>query len=234
MGGLAKGGPSVAVASNGVVYYAIRDNWDSRWLGRFERGVGHSWRNVGGIFATDPQLVGVAGGDVWVLGKDHWNGVWTMAVSESGVAEVPWTFRGGLVQGQLSVSHHGALAMAAGRDHTNALWFLPFTRGQSHSWVPAGGILGRDPTIGRTTAVVADNNSLLLRPVDTSAGFSVQPWMSTGGVLVAESAAWLGSSLYIVGRDASNRIWWYQSASLQWTPTGAGGEAASDIWAAPR
>ncbi|MBL8291992.1 MAG: hypothetical protein JNN08_09150 [Bryobacterales bacterium] len=236
LGGQAKGDPSVAVAPSGVVSYAVRDHWNGCWLGTFRPGIGSDWRNLGGIFATDPQITS-APPEVWVAGKDNWNGVWTLNFLEWFTPlQIPgWTFRGGILQGQLSLSHEGPIAVLAGRDQWNALWFAPFDRIAVLPWIHAQGILGRDPAIAATTAVVADNDSILLRPLSTNyPNFVVQSWVSTGGVLKSESAAWLDNSLYIVGRDAGNQIWWYRSATGLWTATGAAGVAASDITVVPR
>lgn len=233
LGGQAKGDPSVGVTASGTVYYTIRDSWDSCWLGIFRPGVGNTWRHLGGILATDPQLTATYS-DVWIAGKDGWGGIWTVTVPEalSGITATNWTFRGGIVQGQISFSHYSQTPVLAVRDGWNALW-LGWHNGQVWTWTAAQGIMSRDPQMAGRSAVVAVNDSISIRPLD--ANFAVTPWVSTGGVLASEGAGWLNDELYIAGRDATNGIWWYRGGTQpQWSFAGLQGVAASGLTVVPR
>jgi hypothetical protein len=229
LGGLAKGDPSVTVSLAGIVYYTIRDNWNNCWLGTFRPGIGNTWRRVGGVFATDPQTSVTPGDDIWIAGKDLWNGIWTTTIPEGPNVhppEIPWTFRGGLVQGQIALSRFGDVPLLAARDFSNALWFATMSR-NTFTWASGQGLMSRDPQVAGTTAVVATNDSISVREYGS-------PWVATGGVLSSESAASLNNELYIAGRDASNQIWWYRSSTGQWTFAGHQGVAASELSAVPR
>lgn len=108
LGGKAKGDPSVSVTPAGNVFYTIRDASDSCWMGVFRPGIGNSWHHLGGIVATDPQITAV-GDQMWVAAKDTWGGTWTVTVPEAfgATTALPWTFRGGIIQGQPSLSNSG-------------------------------------------------------------------------------------------------------------------------------
>lgn len=231
LGGAAKGDPSVTVSPAGVVYYAIRDPWNSCWLGTFRPGIGNSWRYLGGVFATDPQIT-AAGFTIYLAGKDNWSGIWAMSFPEVGNlarVEEGWTFRGGIVQGQISLSRVVDFPILAARDQWNALWLAALIYPAGLQWMAGQGVITRDPQIAGTTAVGATNDSISTRSL-----FPELPWAATGGVLTSESPAWVNEELYIAGVDASGQIWWYKDGTKQWSSTGLVGLAASRLSAVPR
>lgn len=239
LGGVTSSDPSVAVTDDGDVYYTIRDEWSNCWLGIFRRGVGNTWQHLGGVFGTDPQISWGSQGYAAITGKDAWGGIWTRTVSHW-LAPVkydsPWVYRGGIVQGQISVSQQGLYTVVGARDSGNGLWFGRFAPPIGFDWIAGQGRIDRGPRMAGPVAVGAVSDSVWVRQLDTVAG-TPMAWTATGGVLKTEGAGWFLNGQqyewYVLGRDAGNSLWWYRSSTGQWTNVGHTGVAASEIAVVP-
>lgn len=239
LGGITAGDPSIAVSDDGGVYYAIRDEWDNCWLGTFRRGVGNTWQHLGGVFSADPQIKWNSLRSVLIAGRDNWGGVWARSFPTSPNLtsdNSAWRYVGGIIEGQLALSDADNLEWLAARDRANRPWYLQISVLGSAGgvrWFPGYGMIDRGPQLAGPLAVGAAADNVWTHQLDRVSGPSPS-WTSTGGVLKSEAPAWLNNELYIVGRDASNSIWWYRSSTGHWVKAGHAGVAASEISAAPR
>lgn len=235
LGGQTQSDPSVTVSDDGEMYYTIRDQWNNCWLGTFRRGVGNTWQYLGGVFSADPQVAWSPTGILTVAGRDNWGGVWIRylyTTLNGAVNNSPWLFRGGIIQGQFSLSQQAPYTLLAARDLGNGLWFARMVPSY-FEWIGGQGTIERGPQLAGPIAVGAVADNVWARQIDATQG-TLTPWKSIGGVVKSEGPAWLNNELYVVGRDGDNSIWWHRSSTGQWVRAGHTGVAASEISAAPR
>lgn len=234
LGGAAQGDASVTIgADDGAMHYTIRDDWNACWVGTFRRGIGNTWQGMGGIFSSDPQVNWNPQGRLVLAGRDTWGGVWTSAIYTGAWVVLPWTHRGGWVQGPMSLSAVAPYTVLAARDPWNGLWFARIQEPQ-FQWIAGYGGIDRGPQLAGPAAIGAVADSIWTRQLDVAQGTPLV-WTQTGGVLKSEAPAWVNNELYIVGPDWSGNIWWYRSSTGQWLK--AAGQTVvmeSEVSAAPR
>ncbi len=237
--GITKGQPAIAVPASGTGYVVARDNWDSYWLTSYTAAGGFgSWQYLAGIFSTDPAICAAPDGSLFVVGRDSWNSLWSGRINASGVFQ-GWVWGQGIIQGKPSVAcgTDGA-AYVAVRDSWNSLWIARVV-GDTWTWNYGGGIMNGDPLIaadghGTVYAVIRDSGGVVwyVGRTEGSSG-AWTSWVNTGGVLQDFSPAGGLGTLYITGRDSSNKLWWYSTDS-SWVSSENTGVAGGPLTAAPR
>ena len=93
-------------------------------------------------------------------------------------------------------------------------------------------------TTSETLTVYALVNSvtgpLSFRPLYEGAGGYWQAWITLSGYLNDASIAAANGHFYVVGRNATNDVWWYESGDLGWVQYGLRGLVGDKVSVAPR
>lgn len=225
-GGQFVGDPALVYApAAGFAWVAARDRWNGYWVNTYSPAAGFSsWRQLGGVFASDPVVAATSDGSLVLIGKDYFHGLWYQRVSPAGVAS-GWTFLGGVVQGKpdAATGADGAVYLAL-RDPSQSLWVARLHAGSPTDWFHAGGVLATDPKIAATrggmlciTALDA-GSSVWYRQRAEGRLASWQPWQRPNGLLASLAVASAGADIWLVGRDHRSQLWWFSLADGQWSP----------------
>lgn len=234
-GGNSPGQPALAEAG-GTAWIAVRDSWNSYSVRAYHPATGFAgWTWLQGIFATDPQIAGCPNGDVYVAGKDSWNGVWTRRYNASLAAWQAWRFIGGIISGAPSIACASDNAAYVGvRDPYNNMWLARVFQESEVAWNYGQGLFDGD------LQVAANRNQVHV--VGLSAGVPWYRtwqvgtgwlgWTSPGGVLTHLAPAVYGGQVFIAGQTANGDLWWWSSLSNAWTNHGNRNVAAGSGFSA--
>jgi hypothetical protein len=233
-GGNSPGQPALAAVEE-TAWIVIRDPWSSYYVRAFTPGTGFSpWGWLQGIFASAPSACACANGDLYVAGRDYWNGVWVRRYNSGTASWEPWKAIGGIIAGTPAITcgsdQHAYVAV---RDTANNMWLAEVAPGGT-SWFHGGGILDGDPQIAASGnlihVVVLSAAAPWYRSWQIGSGWL--GWASPGGVLVHSAPAVYGGYLYITGQDAGGNLWWWSSLSNTWTFFGNKNVAAGSRFSA--
>jgi hypothetical protein len=233
-GGNSPGQPALAAVEE-TAWIVIRDPWSSYYVRAFTPGTGFSaWGWLQGIFASAPSACACANGDLYVAGRDYWNGVWVRRYNSGTASWEPWKAIGGIIAGTPAIAcgsdQHAYVAV---RDTADNMWLAEVAPGGT-SWFHGGGILDGDPQIaasGNLIHVVVLSAAVpWYRSWQIGSGWL--GWASPGGVLLHSAPAVYGGYLYITGQDAGGNLWWWSSLSNTWTFFGNKNVAAGSRFSA--
>jgi hypothetical protein len=178
-------------------------------------------------FATDPVTTACPDGNVYVVGKDRWNGLWSRRINpNTGLG--PWVFGGGLVQGRVDIAcgtdnivyimarDWGAATPVVDAPPTpsyfGSTWLARVQLDAFLPWLLTGGSIDQDPRILRSGTgsfyiVVANAGGLYYNRIQEG-GNSLQfdPWVNTGFVVADYGAAASGGDLFLVGRQDNKTV----------------------------
>jgi hypothetical protein len=218
-GGNSPGQPALTAAGE-TAWIAVRDPWNSYSVRSYNPNSGFgSWTWLQGILATDPQIAACPNGDVYLTGRDNFNGVWTRRFSAATSSWQAWRFIGGIITGTPAITC-GAdnAAYIAARDPSNNMWLARAFQESSASWNYGAGIFQGD------LRIAAQGN--LIHVFGLAAGVpwyrtwlvgtGWQGWTSPGGVLTHFAPAVYGSHVFLTGQDASGSLWWWSSLGNSW------------------
>jgi Beta-propeller repeat len=132
-GAVASGKPSVTVGVDGAAYIAIRDTFNSVWMGRQAGSTFNGWQPGGGTTVIDPQLAG-AGGTIFTMALVALGGIWSNTFTEgNGNNWTGWQSITNWVDGGQSyfgppptftvAAGAGPRFFIAARDVSNELWW---------------------------------------------------------------------------------------------------------------
>jgi hypothetical protein len=218
-GGNSPGQPALAAAGD-TAYIAVRDPWNSYSVRTFNPNSGlGSWTWLQGILATDPQIAACPNGDVYLTGRDSFNGVWTRRYSAAASSWQAWRFIGGIIAGTPAITC-GAdnAAYIAARDPSNNMWLARVFEESSASWNYGAGIFQGDLQIATQGNLIHVFGLAANVPWYRTwlIGTGWQGWTSPGGVLTHLAPAVYGSHVFLTGQDASGNLWWWSSLGNSW------------------
>jgi hypothetical protein len=114
LGGIVQGKPAVAIGPGGPVVVA-RDAWQGVWA--YQRvGIAAAWSYLGGVAASDPQVVALGSATPYVTFLDATSMLWYAPLGGA------WAASGGLFADYAALHAGGRLAIA-GRDLFGGLWY---------------------------------------------------------------------------------------------------------------
>jgi hypothetical protein len=222
-GGNSPGQPALAAAGE-TAWIAVRDPWNSYSVRSYNPITGFgSWTWLQGILATDPQIAACPNGDVYLTGRDNFNGVWTRRYRATTSSWQAWRLIGGIISGTPAITC-GAdnAAYIAARDPSNNMWLARVFEESTASWHYGAGIFQSD------LQIAAQGN--LIHVFGLAAGVpwyrtwligtGWQGWTSPGGVLTHFAPAVYGSHVFLTGQDASGNLWWWSSLGNSWSSIG--------------
>jgi hypothetical protein len=221
-GGNSPGNPDVATTFQ-AAWIAIRDPWNSYWIRSWSAGAFTDWTWLQGILTTDPKIAGCPNGDVYITGKDNWNGVWTRRYSASFPGWQSWRFAGGIISGSPAITcGSDNAAYIAARDPSNNMWLARVAQESPATWHYGGGIFDGDPQI------VSNGSLIHVFGLSSSVpwyrtwqiGLGWLGWSSPGGVLTHFSPAVYGGNLFVAGQSSNGNLWWWNGLSNSWTNFG--------------
>jgi hypothetical protein len=227
--GNAAGSPSVGVTGE-TAWIAIRDPWNSYWVRSYSSGgTFGSWTWLQGIFATDPHIAGCPNGDLYVTGKDTFNGIWTRRYNAASSAWDSWRFIGGIVNGAPTIACGAdSAAYIAVRDPSNNMWLARVFQADAAEWTYGQGLLEDDlqmATNGNMVHVGGLSAGVpWYRTWQVGAGW--QDWTNTQGVLTHFALATYGGQVHVAGVSAQGDLWWWTSLGPRWTNYGSRNIAA--------
>lgn len=221
-----QGKPSVSASTLNntlTVYVVVRDVSNNYYLVSLDANGNKTGQNnlQAANFATDPVTTACPDGNVYVVGKDRWNGLWSRRINpNTGLG--PWVFGGGLVQGRVDVAcGSDNIVYIMARDwgaqtpivdapptpsYFGSTWLARVSQDAFLPWLLTGGSIDQDPRILRSGTgsfyIVVSNAGGLYYNRIQEGGNSLQfdPWVNTGFVVADYSAAASGGDLYLVGR----------------------------------
>jgi hypothetical protein len=222
-GGNSPGQPALT-ATGDTAWIAVRDPWNSYSVRTYTLNSGFgAWTWLQGILATDPQIAACPNGDVYLTGRDNFNGVWTRRYSATTSSWQAWRFIGGIITGTPAIAC-GAdnAAYIAARDPSNNMWLARVFEESSASWYYGAGIFQSD------LQIAAQYNFIHVFGLAASVpwyrtwliGAGWQGWTSPGGVLTHFAPAVYGANVFLAGQDPSGNLWWWSSLSNSWSHIG--------------
>jgi hypothetical protein len=224
-GGNSPDSPDIAVATE-TAWIAFRDPWNSYWVRSYSPifGFGAStW--LQGIFASPPRIAGCPNGDIYVVGRDNFNGLWTRRYSSGSASWQAWRFVGGITQGTPGIAcGSDNAAYVAVRDTSNNMWLVRAFQEAAPTWSYGQGIWDGD------LQVAADGNRIYVVGLSYSNPY-YRTWLvgagwlgaltTPGGVLAHLTPAVYNRNLYLAGQDFSGNIYWWSMLSNSYTNFGA-------------
>jgi hypothetical protein len=223
----AAGNPAITVASDGDGYVVSRTTASASYrIKRYRPGAGvGGWIDLGGNFSSDPAAAAAPDGSIYIsgaaVGGAVMGGIYRPASGSFG----GWSSSAGTSAGApaMTIGSDGA-AYVAVRTPQNTVSIARFTAAGWGSWFDGGGPLASDPDLaqaGGTLYVVMrlSDTSVWIRPFTQGTGNGWQSWMPTGGYLSTAAIAAAGTRFHVVGFNASNDLWWYDSGA-GWTHYG--------------
>ena len=227
VGGNVSGKPAITMASNGVAYIAIRDNWNSYWVVSFTPGVGvGAWIHLAGVLASDPSIAAGPTDSIYVVGRDQWNGVWSNRIV-IGTGSQGWRFGGGIIQGKPAVAvGPDNVAYIAARDTSNAVWMARVQQETWLGWSAAGGIVAVDPQITATAQRIRifslDGSGNIWHRTWNRQGALFESWVQRWAALRDFSSCSVGNEMYVAGPTrAASVVEWYGIESATYFNTTA-------------
>ena len=127
------------MGADGAAYMAIRDSFNSVWMGRF-KGLGFDgWQPGGGVVATDPQ-VAAAGSNIYAVALNASGTVWyNTFIQGTGNNWTGWQSPGGALMDVAAAAGSGPQLFLVGRDLSNQLWWYE-TPGAGWRFFGAAGV----------------------------------------------------------------------------------------------
>jgi hypothetical protein len=229
-------------APDGSAFVVAGDAKGAYWIGRYQPATGfQGWDPLGGSFASDPVAAVAADGTVYIAGTT------SAGVVFAGRYIVDSGFHGWF-SGSAAPLVVGTPAITVGSDQAayvairasdNALWAARVEGDTWEAWTNGGGHLRTSPGLAATGgSVYALVNSvtgpLSFRPLYEGAGGYWQAWITLSGYLNDASIAAANGHFYVVGRNATNDVWWYESGDLGWVQYGLRGLVGDKVSVAPR
>lgn len=234
-GGNALGNPDVAVSGE-TAWIAFRDPWNSYWVRSFDPNSGLAasiW--LQGILDSDPKIAGCPNGDLYITGRDNYDGIWTRRYSGSLAAWQAWTFIGGITSGTPGIAcGSDNAAYIAVRDTSKNMWLARVFGESTNSWHYGEGIFDGDIQVAANGALVHVIGLSLSVPWYRTwqVGVGWQGWTTSGGVLAHVTPAVYGGHVYLAGQDLSGKVFWWSSLSSSWTNFGLKNVAGSSRFSA--
>jgi hypothetical protein len=230
-GGNSPGNPDLGVSGE-TAWVVFRDPWNSYWVRSFTPGVGFGasiW--LQGIFASLPKIAGCPNGDLYVVGRDNFNGLWTRRYSSGTASWQAWQFAGGITQGTPGIAcGSDNAAYIAVRDNSNNMWLARVFQESAPTWNYGAGIWDGD------LQVAADGNRIHVVGLSFSTPY-YRTWQvggtwlgaltTPGGVLAHLTPAVYNGNLYLAGQDFSGNVFWWSMLSNSFSNFGANNVAAS-------
>jgi hypothetical protein len=223
----AAGNPAIAVASDGDGYVVSRTTGSASYrIKRYRPGAGvGGWIDLGGNFSSDPAAAAAPDGSIYISGAAVGGAVMGGIYQPASGSFGGWSSSAGISAGApaMTTGSDGA-AYVAVRTPQNTVSMARFTAAGWGSWFDGGGVLASDPDLaatGGTLYVVMrlSDTSVWVRPFTQGTGNGWQSWMPTGGYLSTAAIAAAGTRFHVVGFNASNDLWWYDSGA-GWTHYG--------------
>ncbi|MBL8296066.1 MAG: hypothetical protein JNN08_29760, partial [Bryobacterales bacterium] len=223
-----QGKPSVSASTLNntlTVYMVVRDATSNYYLVSLNaNGEKTGEQNLQAAYmSTDPVTAACPDGNVYVVGKDWWNGLWSRRINpNTGLG--PWIFGGGIVQGRVDIScGSDSIVYVMARDwggntpvvnappnspsYLGGTW-LARIQGESFlPWIFTQGLIDQDPRILRTGTgnfyiVVSNAGGLYYNRIQEGVNtLQFNPWVNTGFVVADYAAAASGGDLFLVGRQ---------------------------------
>jgi hypothetical protein len=230
---------AVVAGTNLYVFFRATDNE----LHYFVR-TGSTWgteQNLGGVIAGNPAAALDGNGRVVVAALNSAGNVFADTLP-SGGSWTGWTYLGGILSGQFSLSTLSGNVYLLGVNPAGFGWTLEWTAGSTNawgSWTPLGGVF----EAGTTLSGAAYNNMLHVLGVNnqgilfeaTGSGSSWSAWTPFNGVLAATpSLAATSSGLFVFDTNPVGELWDQQNTTswLGWNPLGGVLETAPVVAAA--
>lgn len=225
--GIFQGSPAAAVDPNGTLWFAARDLYNGYYLNSYTEGVGlGGWIQLGGIFSSDPVLSISRDGVVNIAGKDMWNSIYVITYHPH--EEAPFwkfTFLGATARADCRPSilaGSGYEVYIAILDHGGGIW-IAHVRDNHFSWVYTGGVVATSPKLAMSpsaiiVAAVSEYSVAWYRKMNLGPAGSWQiPWTAASGVSSLDAAPSVtGNRVYIVVRESSNQLNWFDTQSANW------------------
>ena len=228
-----QGKPSVSASTLNntlTVYAVVRDVSNNYYLVSIDANGNKTGQSnlQAANFATDPVTTACPDGNVYVVGKDRWNGLWSRRINpNTGLG--PWVFGGGLVQGRVDIAcgsdnivyimarDWGAATPVVDAPPTpsyfGSTWLARVQLDAFLPWLLTGGSIDQDPRILRSGTgsfyiVVANAGGLYYNRIQEG-GNSLQfdPWVNTGFVVADYAAAASGGDLFLAGRLGDKTVY---------------------------
>jgi hypothetical protein len=233
-------GLTAAVDPLGVVWFTGRDIGNRFWI--------NSWNGVSfggwilldqGIFASDsvPQIAIPSDGSIYVIGKDIGGRIWSNSYMPTSQTFTGWVDRQAVMIGQPSATagQDGMVYVAVRNVATNSPVYITQIPAENaataNTWLNGGGEIDTDPQItsqGGTvylTALAGDGTVYLLTFTESNQTYGT--WSFTNGTLHDETIAAAAGSVFIAGRDGSDRIYWYSVTGNNWFLAGGAGVSST-------
>lgn len=212
--------PALAVFDE-TAWIAVRDPWNSYYVRSYTPGEGfHDWQWLQGILATPPRIAACPNGDIYVAGKDTWNGVWTRRYRSSSASWQPWKFVGGIIAGAPAIAC-GAdnAAYIAARDLSHNMWMARVAQELTVDWYYGAGIFDGDLQIVRSGPLLYVVGLSSSAPWYRTwlAGFGwFDTWRSPGGILTTFTPTTYNGYLYLAGQDPTGNLYWWSTLTRTW------------------
>jgi hypothetical protein len=218
-GGNSPGQPALTAAGD-TAWIAVRDPWNSYFVRSYSPILGFGfWTWLQGILATDPQIAACSNGDVYITGRDNFNGVWTRRFDALTASWEPWNFIGGIITGTPAITcGSDKAAYIAARDSSNNMWLARVYQESPGSWHYGAGIFQGD------LQIAANGNLIHVFGLAANVpwyrtwlvGSGWLGWTSPGGVLTHIAPAIYGNRVFLTGQDTSGNLWWWSSLDNTW------------------
>jgi hypothetical protein len=241
VGEAAAGNPAISVTSGGDAYIVSRTTAAASYrIKRYRPGSGvGGWIDLGGNFSSDPAAAAAPDGSIYLAGVNAggtvMGGVYNPATGGFG----GWSASAGTSAGPpaMTMGSDGA-AYVAVRTPQNTVSVARFTVSGWGSWFDGGGSLASDPDIAAAAGTLyvvvrLSDTSVWVRPFTQGTGNGWQSWMPTGGYLSTAAIAAAGTRFHVVGYNASNDLWWYDSGA-GWTHYGYRSLMSGRLAASPK
>ncbi len=219
------GGPTTTTVSGQTVSF-VRGSDLALWM----RAADGTWKRLGGILSSDPDVAAMPSGRLDVFGRGADFALWHLQSNDGGATWGSWTSLGGLMlsgPGAVSWGQNRIDAFVRGTD--NALWHIAYT-GSWTGWQSLGGAINADPDVASWSANRLDvfargnDNGLWHRAWD---GATWSPWEAHGGGLASGPGSASGTvgkvDAFVKGNDGA--VWqrsWNGSTWLSWASLGGG------------
>jgi hypothetical protein len=238
------GNLAVVGTADGGAYVVARDSANAYWLARYLPASGfQGWVALGRTFASDPSAAAAADGTLYVAGTDSAGVVWVGRYLE-GSGFLGWVSGGS----PGSVLAAGKPAITVGSDHAayvatrasdNTLWAARVGGGSWGAWSSGASNLQTDPSVAAGAGVIyvlvnSTTAPLAVRPFVEGTGGGWQGPIYTTAYLASGTIAASHGRYFIIGRDWSGALWWYESGADAWTYYGSASTVAGELTTAPR
>jgi hypothetical protein len=233
-------GLTAAIDQNGVVWFTGRDIGNRFWINSWNGTRFGGWILVAdGIFAPDsvPQIAIPSDGSIYVIGKDIGGRIWSNSYIPTSQTLTGWVDRQAVMIGQPSATagQDGMVYVAVRSVPSQSPVYITQIPAQNaatpNTWLNGGGQIDNDPQIssqGGTVylaALAGGGTVYMLTFTESSQTWGA--WTFTNGIVQDETSAAEGGNVYIAGRDALNRIYWYSVNENSWFFAGGAGVSST-------